>query len=393
MGLFGKKAGTGRNVLEEARERIRRAYLEGDRVAVSFSGGKDSTIVLNLALEVARELGRLPLDVNFIDEEAIAPETEAYVRSVAQRPDVRMLWSCFPVKHRNACSRREPWWHTWDPAIPDRWVRPMPPEAATREEFPNVPEGGIADQIGAFYPASSGTVISLLGRRTGESLTRYRMIARRRGEWAFMMQAGRPEAEHIRTADPIYDFTTADVWTAIHVNGWDYNPAYDVMAAAGISAHLQRLAPPFGEEPMQLLWMWKVCWPETWDRMQARVAGADVAARYSKTSVYAFGDHSLVEPNEGETWEQYIFRLILKFPVEDRSMVARNVADAIDRHLETAPGRPLPDRVPDPDSDMCWHRIAVATYKGMLKARSARGKLFAFRGDRSKRGKTDAEGA
>src|SRR4029077_1934875 len=85
-----------------------------------------------LALEVARELGRLPLRVYFFDEEAIPLQTEAYARRVSQRPDVAFEWYCLPVRHRNACSRQSPWWSPWDPACPELWVRPMPPEGITQ---------------------------------------------------------------------------------------------------------------------------------------------------------------------------------------------------------------------------------------------------------------------
>ena len=57
-------------VLEAARNRAARLFDEFDNLYVAFSGGKDSTVTLNLALEEAERRGRLPLPVIFIDQEA-----------------------------------------------------------------------------------------------------------------------------------------------------------------------------------------------------------------------------------------------------------------------------------------------------------------------------------
>lgn len=47
--------------------RLRLVFRNFERVCVAFSGGKDSSVTLQLALDVARELGRSPVDVLFID--------------------------------------------------------------------------------------------------------------------------------------------------------------------------------------------------------------------------------------------------------------------------------------------------------------------------------------
>lgn len=49
--------------------RLRLVFRNFERVCVAFSGGKDSSVTLQLALDVARELGRSPVDVLFIDLE------------------------------------------------------------------------------------------------------------------------------------------------------------------------------------------------------------------------------------------------------------------------------------------------------------------------------------
>lgn len=51
---------TGRNVRETAEERFKVLYDEFEHVYVAVSGGKDSTVILNLAIEAAERAGRLP---------------------------------------------------------------------------------------------------------------------------------------------------------------------------------------------------------------------------------------------------------------------------------------------------------------------------------------------
>ena len=64
------------SVWDAALERIDYVFNEFDEVVVSFSGGKDSTVILEMALIVAKEHGRLPLTVMWLDQEA---EWEAVV--------------------------------------------------------------------------------------------------------------------------------------------------------------------------------------------------------------------------------------------------------------------------------------------------------------------------
>ena len=79
----------GMDVFAAARLRLEEIFDAFERVYVSFSGGKDSGLVVQFALEVAREKGRLPLDVLHIDLEAWYAHTDAFVTRIMTRPDVR----------------------------------------------------------------------------------------------------------------------------------------------------------------------------------------------------------------------------------------------------------------------------------------------------------------
>ncbi len=257
-----QKREVGKSVYDLALERIRYVYDLFDTIAVSFSGGKDSTTVLNLALQVAHERNKLPLYVFHFDEEAIPTEVADYVRRVYNRPDVDLKWWCVPIKHTNACSSESDSWIAWNPEEKHLWVRDMPPEGLT--EFPRYQPAehvyGIPEiMAGQFDPAIYGRVGILFGIRAAESLTRYQAVSRRKEE-NYIVQEWTDNAGgdfgstklgmgNTYKVYPIYDWQTSDVWTAPQMFGWDYSSAYDLMEMAGISHHGQRVAPPFGTQP------------------------------------------------------------------------------------------------------------------------------------------------
>lgn len=76
------------NVLEEALDRIRYLFDEFPNIIVNISGGKDSTVVFNLAMQVAKEKNRLPLKVSFIDQEAEWDIVIEHIRTIMYRDDV-----------------------------------------------------------------------------------------------------------------------------------------------------------------------------------------------------------------------------------------------------------------------------------------------------------------
>ena len=217
-----------KTVYELAKERIHTTFDLFDSVSVSFSGGKDSTAVLQMVLEVAQERDELPLHVFFFDEEAIPYQTEEYVRRIAQRPDIDLDWYCLPVQHRNACSRKDIYWYPYAPEVEDKWVRPLPPEAITElDGFPIFPPEArlTMPQTDAllFDPQRDGNVAMFMGIRAQESMTRQRAVTQKTKENFIVKYNETTSKGNLWRVYPIYDWRTEDVWTAPAQFGWDYN--------------------------------------------------------------------------------------------------------------------------------------------------------------------------
>lgn len=366
------------DVLTLARARIRHIFELFDHVSVSFSGGKDSTIVLNLALEAARELGRTPLEVVFWDEECIYTENVDYVRRVAADPDVALKWMCVPVKHRNACSSESPVWYPWAPEDRHLWVRDLPPEAIT--VLPGYDPSDPAQRLsipelsGLLFPPRLGNCAQLLGIRADESLIRRAAVSRRVEDNYIVKDSGGyggadnvQHAGNVWKAYPIYDWQTADVWLAPKELGWDYCRVYDLLDQIGFTPGRQRLAPPFGEEPMQRLDQYHQCEPALWDRMLSRVPGAQTAKRYSRTELYAFGD--VPDKPPGITYEAWLLDLVqTNFPPKEAAQVSKAIRAHLRMHYRKTADLLAPS-VEHPLTGYDWAFFVKMAVRGNFKGR------------------------
>ena len=373
--MIGKKSHTDVSVYDASLERIRDIFDRADNVSVGFSGGKDSTVCLNLALQVAREKKRTPLTVHFFDEEAIVPDTVDYVRRVSKIPGIDLKWWCIPILHRNGCSRKEPYWYPWDPRKEDIWTRPMPPEALTVDDLPVdgfqlTYKGETHTKIPTINhliePESKGMNIHITGIRADESMRRFQAVARREVDNYFGNYENYP---YIMLAHPIYDWTDLDVWTAVNKLGWDYNTAYDRYRQMGISTTKQRVAPPYGEEPMQALHTFAKAWPELWGKMSERVKGAATAARYSQTGLYAFNKRPVRNKERYPKPMDYIVYLIGKFPEDEQKLIAASINQAIKYHRKESGNTRMLESEANPKSGLCWETLYMIAMRGDLKNR------------------------
>lgn len=351
MAKIGKKIEVESDCMSLAIERMEYLFDTFDHVSVSFSGGKDSTACLNLALRMATEKKRLPLDVYTFDEEAIPPETVEYMARVASRDDIAFRWYCLPIEHRNACSTRQPYWYPWAPEDRQKWVRELPQNAIIEPMLSK--RAGIPDHVPKLFDARKGLCANIMGIRTQESMTRHRAIATKKGDRAWIQPPS--IARHVQNVYPIYDWRVEDIWIAPEICGWDYNRAYETMTLAGIPFSLQRCCPPFGEQPIRGLWKFKQCWPQLWSKMVDRVHGAATAARYGNSDLYACGVSDEDLP-EGKTWRELTMETMMRLDSRARSEVAEAISKMIRAHRNRSSNE-LPDDVPDPLSGFCWKSI------------------------------------
>ena len=106
-------------------------FSEFENVVVSFSGGKDSGLLVNLVFDYADRNGidtKKRLAVFHQDFEAQYSYTTEYVKRTFERLRGRaeLYWVCLPMATRTALSSYEMYWYPWDDTKEELWIRPMP---------------------------------------------------------------------------------------------------------------------------------------------------------------------------------------------------------------------------------------------------------------------------
>lgn len=210
------------NVHDAAKARLRLVFQHFERVCVAFSGGKDSSVTLHLALEVAREMKRGPVHAVFIDLEGQYQATIAHVTEMFDRPDVQPWWVCLPINLRNASSLREPYWCAWEPGREADWIRPLPSHPSVISDPARFPFYRHRMEFEEFVPefnrwlARDASTAFLVGIRSDESLNRYLAVKRRTKKCAWTPPArtsrcpGAPATNPATAASPSFRSTTGN---------------------------------------------------------------------------------------------------------------------------------------------------------------------------------------
>jgi predicted phosphoadenosine phosphosulfate sulfurtransferase len=360
MTLVRRKEYSEQDVYSKALDRIRYLFTAFDNIVVSFSAGKDSTVVLNLTEIVAKELGR-SFQINFFDEEAIHPPTIEYAERTREKFGDSFNWYCLEFKHRNACSNEEPFWYCWDSEKKDLWVRNLPKNAITSD--PLFYKGLSFQEFSSLKPRrSDGLTVQLTGVRTQESFRRMKAVSAKKND-NYIAREG-----HVSIAHPIYDWSSEDVWLAVHKFGWDYNKTYDIFNQTKLNNKFlaQRVCPPFGEEPLRGLWIYAECFPEMWHKMLARVKGVATAWRYANTELYGIGKKA--KP-DGMTFKEWIEIILESYDTIDIVAVKKNINSIIKRHYDKTDDS-IPDENVHPLTGTSWAFLCKLAIKGDFKGRT-----------------------
>lgn len=335
------------NVYEALQRRLQFIFEEFDNVYLSFSGGKDSGLLLNLVMDYRRK--HYPwktLGIFHQDFEAQYTVTTEYVERTMERykDEAELYWVCLPMATRTALGSYEMYWYPWDNTKRELWVRDMPDKdyVINLEHNPvttyryRMHQEDLARQFGRWYRVSHGKkkTVCLLGLRADESLKRYSGFLNKKYGYKEKCWITR-QFKDVWCASPLYDWSTEDVWHANCLFGYDYNRIYDLYYMAGLKVSQMRVASPFNDYSKESLNLYRVIDPQIWVKLVGRVQGANFASIYGRTR--AMGYRSIKLP-EGHTWKSYTLFLLDTLPDRLRDNYVKKFNTSIEFWHKTGGG-------------------------------------------------------
>lgn len=358
------------NVFHAAQARVRYAFDNFERVYVSFSAGKDSSVMLHLVMAEAMARGR-KVGVLLIDLEAQYKLTITHAEEMFRRyaEHIDLHWVCLPMLLRNAVSNYEPRWCCWEPEREADWVRPMPthPDVKSDPAFypffqPRMEFEEFMVLWGVWYADGKPTG-GCVGIRCDESLNRFRTIASRSKEMHGTAKFTTRVEGNLYNVYPIYDWKTEDLWryhSQFPRN--QHNQIYDRMHLAGVPLSQMRLCQPYGDDQRRGLWLYHLLEPQTWFKLVARVNGANSGALYIEENGNVTGYNKITKP-PGHTWKTFCNLLLCSLPGKTREHYAKRFRVFI----KGWKGRGYQDGIPDEAPHSLENKHWAPSYRRLCK--------------------------
>lgn len=355
----------GVNVYDASKERINLILDNFDRVFVSFSGGKDSSVMLHMVMAEAIKRNK-KVGVLILDLEAQYSATITHLEEMVNmyKDHIDLHWVCLPLLLRNAVTSFEPRWVCWDEENKDIWVREKP-AMASKIDYPFFhPKMEFEEFVVVFaeWYAQGQECAAFVGIRSDESLNRFRTIA----IWdKGMFQGKRYTTEVMKgvyNVYPIYDWKTEDIWR-FHSKfpTLPHNTIYDQMHKAGVPISQQRLCQPYGDDQRKGLWLYHILEPQTWFKLIARVNGANSGALYINETGNVTGYNKIYKP-DGHTWKSFTHLLLRTLPAKTRTHYLARFQSFI-KGWKGRGYTTIPDEAPKVLEDAHW----APSYRRMCK--------------------------
>lgn len=339
------------NVYEASVERINYTFDNFEKIYLSFSAGKDSTVMLHLVLDEAVKRN-VKIGLMIVDLEGQYKLTIDHMTACIEmyKDHLDVYWVCLPIHLRNAVSVFKPFWKCWDKEVRSDWIREIPKLGISDETyFPFFRDGmefeEFVPEFGEWY-SQGKTCACLVGIRADESLNRFRTIASNKKITFNSKQWTTKVTDNVYNVYPIYDWKTEDIWTYHGKNPHKrHNHLYDLMQKSGLSIHLQRICQPYGDDQRRGLYLFHLIEPETWAKVVARVEGANSGAMYVQDTGNINGYGKITKPMH-HTWKSFAELILNTLPQVTSEHYKNKIYTFIKWWEERGYQEGLPDEAP-----------------------------------------------
>lgn len=295
------------SVLDAARERVAWVFDRFERVNVSVSGGKDSTVLFHLAVDEAARRGR-KVTLFFLDQEAEYEGTIALMRTMMAHPAVTPAWYQVPIRMTNATSYADDQLFAWGPGEP--WMREKEPTSIHYID---------GDYPARFYPffewleERTPDTAFLVGLRAEEGINRFRAVVKNPGVDGVPWTSRTGNASSFK-AYPLYDWGMGDVWRYIAATRAPYNRIYDLRwAMNGGVYNDNRVSNLIHEMSFRCLPDLAALEPDTYARLVKRLKGVHCAAHHAQ-GAHLYDVQKL--PAGFASWLAYRTHLLATMPID-----------------------------------------------------------------------------
>lgn len=265
------------NVYQKSKERLEYIFnlYDDEHIYINFSGGKDSSIVLYLALEIAKEQGR-KFNVLFIDQELEHPMTVDYINRIRQQYKdyfIKFWWVC-PHMYRKITFLGDRVMEVWGK---DK-MRDFPNDCYVHDMTNRTPKkNGLIKKIMKSFLTKQKIQNSafVLGLRANESVRRYSACTLNDSGIEGIYWSTRAEGNNNIKFYPIYDWYDKDIWKYIGDNDLDYNRIYDIYYMKELPISEMRSSSIINVHALKKLTVIKEVDIEYWNRLHKRIGDVD----------------------------------------------------------------------------------------------------------------------